>query len=559
MKKKLIIYQTFVRIFGNRNLTRKEFGTIAENGAGKMNDFTSETLKQIRDFGANCIWFTGILRHATTTDYFRFGIPSQNPRVVKGRAGSPYAIVDYYDIDPDLAVDVSKRMQEFEALVKRTHEKGMMVAIDFVPNHVARQYKSIAKPDGVSDLGENDDCGKHFSAENNFYYCPGCALDLSDVPVEEYARNSEPYEEFPARCTGNDRFDAHPGANDWFETVKLNYGVDYCDAGGRSNHFSPTPDTWRKMTDILLFWAQKGVDVFRCDMAEMVPTEFWQYAKQKVKQQFPEIIFVGEVYNPAQYRDYIAAGFDYLYDKVGMYDTLRDVICNHRPATDITFAWQQTDDIRSNMLYFLENHDEQRIASTFFANDPTKAIPAMLVAALLGSNPLMIYAGQEYGELGMDKEGFSGCDGRSTIFDYWALESIYRGYINRQHLVKTARNLGVIYKNILRIANRNIISEGLMYDLMYANPQSTHFDSRHLFTFMRRRDNETLLVVANFSDQIQEADIIIPAHAFDFLALPESDVTATDLLTSRKQTLRLRRDKSVSLTVHPHDGCVMKF
>ena len=407
--KRLFIYQVFTRTFGNKNLTRKKGGTYDENGAGKMNDINAQVLRQVRGLGITHIWYTGVIRHATATDYTAYAIPRQHPSVVKGRAGSPYAIADYYDIDPDLAEDVARRMEEFRALVRRTHEAGLKVIIDFVPNHVAREYRSICKPQGVRDLGQDDDTSKHFDPQNNFYYCPGASL--------EPAFDLEDYEERPARCTGNDCFHPHPGVNDWYETVKLNYGVDY--TGGGSHHFDPIPSTWTKMVDILLFWAAEGVDGFRCDMAEMVPTAFWSYASQRLKAAHPEAILIGEVYNPALYRAYIASGFDYLYDKVGMYDCLRGVVCQQRAASEITAQWQATDDIRDRMLYFLENHDEQRIASDFFCGDARKALPAMMVSAWLRTNPVMVYAGQEWGERGMDHEGFSGVDGRSTIFDYW--------------------------------------------------------------------------------------------------------------------------------------------
>ena len=371
MKEKIVIYQVLPRLFGNRNTTRKENGSIEENGCGKLNNFNDEVLARIHDMGFTHIWFTGVIRHATQTNYSSYGIPTQHAEVVKGKAGSPYAITDYYDIDPDLAVNVSLRMKEWESLIERTHKAGMKVIMDFVPNHVAREYHSICKPAGVRDLGEDDDANMHFSTKNNFYYTWG-DLDLNEVRYSKPefkaynakdAKIYEPYEESPARATGNDRFDNRPGCNDWYETVKLNYGVDYCDAGGRSYHYEPVPSTWGKMTDILLYWASKGVDGFRCDMAEMVPTAFWSYATAILKSKFPHIIVIGEVYDPNQYRNYVKAGFDYLYDKVGMYDCLRGVIRGERPAASITHEWQVVDDIRDHMLYFLENHDEQRIAS----------------------------------------------------------------------------------------------------------------------------------------------------------------------------------------------------
>lgn len=528
LNKKTIIYQVFTRTFGNKNLNKIENGTIEQNGVGKMNDFTPKVLKQIRNLGATHVWYTGVIRHATATDYSAYGIPRQHPAVVKGKAGSPYAIVDYYDIDPDIAVDVNCRMSEFEQLVRRTHESGLKVIIDFVPNHVARQYKSIAKPKGIVDLGEDDDNTKQFDANNNFYYCPG---EQFQPNLDLKGAESEPYYEMPAKATGNDRFDAHPVVNDWYETVKLNYGVNYL--GGRSQHFQPVPDTWKKMTDILLFWASKGIDGFRCDMAEMVPTAFWKYATDIVRERYPELIFVGEVYDTAQYANYIASGFTYLYDKVGMYDCLRDVICERRPAASITRQWQQTDSINAHMLYFLENHDEQRIASDFFCGDAKKALPAFAVEALMMTNPVMLYAGQEYGERGMDKEGFSGCDGRSTIFDYWTTDAIYKSYFKRDELSFEQKELALIYQQILKVANREKpIREGEFFDLMYVNPQSMHFDTAHQYTFLRKCGDEVVLVVANFSGNRVYCNINIPEHAFDFWKMKQLDnVTAIDLLS----------------------------
>ena len=418
MKEKIVIYQVLPRLFGNRNTTRKENGSIEENGCGKLNNFNDEVLARIHDMGFTHIWFTGVIRHATQTNYSSYGIPTQHAEVVKGKAGSPYAITDYYDIDPDLAVNVSLRMKEWETLIERTHKAGMKVIMDFVPNHVAREYHSICKPAGVRDLGEDDDTNMHFSTKNNFYYTWG-DLDLNEVRYSKPefkaynakdAKIYEPYEESPARATGNDRFDNRPGCNDWYETVKLNYGVDYCDAGGRSYHYEPVPSTWGKMTDILLYWASKGVDGFRCDMAEMVPTAFWSYATAILKSKFPHIIVIGEVYDPNQYRNYVKAGFDYLYDKVGMYDCLRGVIRGERPAASITHEWQVVDDIRDHMLYFLENHDEQRIASDFFCGSAMKAIPAAAMSLFFQKNPFMLYSGQEFGEKGMDKACYEAYD-----------------------------------------------------------------------------------------------------------------------------------------------------
>ncbi len=548
MGQKIVVYQVFTRLYGNRNTTCKENGTIEENGCGKFNDFTPAVLKKIREMGVSHVWFTGIIRHATQTDYSAYGIPRNHPAVVKGRAGSPYAITDYYDVDPDLAVDVSQRMAEFEQLVERTHKAGLKVIIDFVPNHVARQYHSICKPAEVKDLGEEDNPQNGFDPQNNFYYCPGQRF----TPYFDlYHDEPEPYIEEPAKATGNDCFHNAPGMNDWYETVKLNYGVDYY--AGRVGHFNPIPNTWSKMTDILLFWASKGVDGFRCDMAEMVPAEFWQWSTDKVKFAYPDKLFIGEVYNPAEYRRYISAGFDYLYDKVGMYDTVREVIRGTQSTHAITTAWQATDDIRDHMLYFLENHDEQRIASDFFAGSGCKGIPGLIVSALLQQNPLMIYAGQEYGERGMDKEGFSGHDGRTTIFDYWSIDTLVRA--SQRKLTAGEKALKDIYNKVLNISrSEKAVTDGVSFDLMYVNG---HLQRQ--YAFLRKSGREVVLVVANFEEIPVEVNVTIPAHAFDYLDIKEKNVQAVDLLTGEKTKLMLKRDGVVGLAIAPLSAAILKF
>lgn len=554
---KIIIYQIFTRLFGNKNLTCKEHGTLADNGCGKMSFFDAKTLKRIKQLGVTHIWYTGVIRHATKTDYSAHGIPRQHPAVVKGQAGSPYAIVDYYDIDPDLADCVGDRMKEFEQLVNRTHEAGLKVIIDFVPNHVARQYKSISKSHCVRNLGEDDNCGMGFSTQNNFYYCVGQPFSPS---LDLYSGEELPYEEYPAKATGNDCFSNSPCVNDWYETIKLNYGIDYCDAGGRSTHFDPVPDTWHKMLDILMFWASKGVDGFRCDMAEMVPHEFWQWAINHVKANYPRIAFIGEVYNPGLYRTYIASGFDYLYDKVGMYDCVKAVIRHECPASEITHQWQAVDDIQDHILYFLENHDEQRIASDFFAADGAKAVPALIVNSLMMKNPFMLYAGQEYGERGMDKEGFSGHDGRTTIFDYWTVSSLYAGYVNRRRLTPEQKTLCDIYTKLLNTAQKeSAVGKGLFFDLMYANFENPQFNTARQYAFLRKSDTDALLVVANFDDSPVSCGVNIPIHAFEYLGLKTATVKAKDLLTGETAELNLAPDQAVCMDIAANRGRVYKF
>lgn len=559
MKQKFFIYQVLPRLFGNNNPTRKENGTKEENGCGKFSSFTLKALREIKAMGFSHIWYTGVIEHATKTNYSKYKIRADNPNVVKGNAGSPYAIKDYYDVDPDLADNPNKRMREFEDLIKRTHEAGLKAIIDFVPNHVAREYYSDAKPRKVSDLGEKDDKSQAFSPDNNFYYIPGQDLHLE---FEQTAENI--YTESPAKVTGNDCFHSHPNINDWYETVKLNYGEDYQD--GKAKYFTPIPDTWIKMRDILLFWESKGVDGFRCDMAEMVPVEFWSWVIQRIKEKNDQIIFIAEVYNPHEYDNYIFTGrFDYLYDKVGLYETFRQVITEKQPTSEITFSWQRLRNLQPNMLNFLENHDEQRIASDFFAGEARKGIPGMLVSASLNTNPVMIYFGQELGERGMDQEGFSGRDGRTSIFDYWQLESIENwrndDKFDGEKLNTQQRLIQEFYVKLIGICNNEqAIKEGTFYDLMYANYDNYAFDSTKQYAFIRAKEKEVLLIVANFAGYTTDIKVLIPQEALDFIQIdPQKIIYCKELLSDKEIELRDFSEKLICINLPAYSGKIIKF
>ncbi|MCR5534946.1 MAG: alpha-amylase family protein [Bacteroidaceae bacterium] len=549
----MIIYQVLTRLFGNDKTSLVPNGTKVQNGCGKMADFTTKALEEIRSLGATHIWYTGIIEHATQTDYTAYGISLDNPDVIKGKAGSAYAIKDYYDVDPDLATKVPTRMKEFQNLVNRSHKAGLKVIIDFVPNHVARQYHSDACPKGTEDLGAGDYKEIAFSNQNNFYYLPGESLCLDNIMP------GSSYQEMPAKVTGNDVFCAWPGQNDWYETVKLNYGIDYC--AGRVGKFLPIPNTWEKMHDILLFWAAKGIDGFRCDMAEMVPVEFWEWVIPQIKTAFPDIVFIAEVYNPAEYRSYIRRGhFDYLYDKVGLYDTLKAVAQGKASAQSISFCWQQTNDIRTNMLNFLENHDEQRIASDFFVGDARKGRAPLLVSALMNKNPFMLYFGQELGEKGMDEEGFSGLDGRTTIFDYWTVDTIRRwrnkGTFDGSLLTEEEQELRLFYANVLKLKEQEpAFRDGDFFDLMYQNPSLCQ-----QYVFARKDSKHLMLVCANFSSTDQQIQISIPMHLFELWRIREKQsCSAINVFTGKRMKLPFCTNRPVDVTIPALSGLVLKI
>lgn len=531
---KIIIYQVLPRLFSNMCDTCVPHGTYARNGAGKLNHFTPRVLREIKKLGANYIWYTGVIEHATKTDYSQYGITPDNKYVVKGEAGSPYAIKDYYDIDPDLAEDPRRRMQEFEALVERTHEAGLKVVLDFVPNHVARQYHSDSAPEGVEDLGAHDNKEMHFSPSNNFYYIPRQAF----TPQFYIGEGDDRYFEYPAKATGNDCFGAFPGECDWYETVKLNYGVDYM--GGHRLCFDPIPDTWYKMLDILFFWCGKGIDAFRCDMAHMVPVEFWNWAISKVKESYPSVLFIAEIYDVPLYRVYIERGrFDYLYDKVGLYDKLKGVLCHQVSAAQLTYCWQTVDGIGGHMLNFLENHDEQRFASDYFAGDADKVLPALVVATMMNTGPMMIYFGQELGERAEDAEGFSGRDGRTTIFDYWSVPTVRQWYDGGRcsvaKLTARQKRLRNLYKTVLNIGRSEpAVVHGDFFDLMYVNGENPRFNPHRQFAFLRKHAHELLVIIVNFDSRPAAVEVNIPPHAFDFMGITPGEYAATELISGDK-------------------------
>lgn len=523
---KINVYQVFTRLFGNKNTTNKPWGTIEENGVGKFSDFDSTALAEIRKMGITHMWYTGVPHHDVIRDYTAYGIANDDPDVVKGRAGSPYAVKDYYNVNPDLADDPSRRLEEFEELIARTHANGLKVIIDIVPNHVARNYQSVTNPDQVESFGESDDTSVVYARDNNFYYIPGEDFQVPDFLNGYLPLGGEPnplsdnkFKESPAKWTGNGSRLAKPGFYDWYETVKINYGVrpdgskDFevlpPEYAGKSiqEHAAfwadkSVPDSWIKFRDIALYWIGKGVDGFRYDMAEMVPVEFWSYMNSAIKTQNPDAFLLAEVYNPDLYRDYIFLGkMDYLYDKVALYDTLKNIM-QGRGSTDNLVAIQESvADIEHHMLHFLENHDEQRIASVDFAGKAEKGKPAMVVSACISTSPTMLYFGQEVGEPGDGNPGF-GSATRTTIFDYWGVPNHQRwmnnGAFDGGQLTEEETNLRVFYVDLLNIVRDHSAFSGKYKEIHRHNRAHTPYYNDRVFSFVRWNDDEKLIVVTNF-------------------------------------------------------------
>lgn len=554
---KLIIYQAFPRIFTNTNDSCVPSGTYEQNGSGKLRDLTLKLLRSLKDMGVNTIWLTGIIEMATKTAFDDGRIPADNPNVVKGEAGSPYAIKDYYDVAPSLATETGRRMKEFEATVRRVHSAGLKLIIDFVPNHTARVYHSDSAPVGIEDFGAGDDISKFFARNNNYYYITNQRF----APSFDIAHpGTQPYVEFPAKATGNDCFTAFCGETDWYETVKLNYGWD---PGDWSTHYDPVPDTWLKMLHILRFWAAKGVDGFRCDMVFMVPREFWHWAIPQVKKDYPGVIFIGEIYDVDAYRPFLEyCCFDYLYDKVNLYDTLKGIECNNMSAAQLSSCWQRVDGIGDSMLNFLENHDEVRFASREFAGNPAKVVPFLVVSAMISRGPFMIYYGQELGEMALDNEGFAGDNNRSTIFDYWSYDTLRRWYDNgrcsTRRLTPHEKWLRSVYSRVLNLCNSlEAVREGNFFDLMYVNLRNPKFDPHRQFAFIRYSDNEAYLFVVNFDSKPANIGVNIPDLAFGMAGIKEGIFHTTDMLWGLDHTVDIARGKPVTMEVGGYDALIL--
>lgn len=560
--RKIVVYQVFTRLFGNKNTTNKPWGTIEENGVGKFNDFTDNALHEIKDLGVTYIWYTGVPHHALVRDYKAYGISDDDPEVVKGRAGSPYAVKDYYNVNPDLALNPANRLQEFEDLITRTHKAGLKVIIDIVPNHIARKYEGKNNPDGVKDFGVDDDVNVEYSRNNNFYYIPNNHFEIpdNDIPLngEKNPLVDGVFDENPAKWTGNGSRKVKPDQNDWYETVKVNYGIrpdgskDFpelpvgFDQKSYQEHFAfwqdkDVPDSWKKFKSIALYWTAKGVDGFRYDMAEMVPYEFWSYMNSAIKMKNPNAFLLAEVYNPNEYRNYIRLGkMDYLYDKVETYDKLKDVIHGKSSPDGLSDIQKSMSDIEHNMLHFLDNHDEQRLASPEFAGTPERGKPLMVVSTTISTSPTMVYFGQEVGEAGNENAGF-GTRSRTSIFDYIGVPNHQRwmneGKFDGGKLSDSEKNLRDFYKRLLNFSINSPALMGDFQEIQSANRQNNAGYDELLYSYVRWSENQKLIVVANFSsEKTSDFELKIPADIISKWNLKDGEYTLTDQLYLQNKT-----------------------
>ncbi|RTY82221.1 alpha-amylase [Flavobacterium sp. ZB4P23] len=554
--KKEVVYQVFTRLFGNKNTNNKPWGTIEENGVGKFNDFTNTALKEIKDLGVTYIWYTGVPHHAVIRDYSAIGISNDDPEVVKGRAGSPYAVKDYYNVNPDLAVNPENRLQEFEALVARTHQAGLKVIIDIVPNHIARKYEGKSNPVGVKDFGADDDTTVEYKRDNNFYYIPNTHFEIPDTdkPLngEKNPLIDGKFVESPAKWTGNGSRMAKPDRNDWYETIKVNYGIrpdgskDFpelptgFDSKSYQEHFDfwkgkDVPNSWDKFKDIALYWTAKGVDGFRFDMAEMVPYEFWSYMNSAIKVNNPNAFLLAEVYNPKEYRNYIHLGkMDYLYDKVETYDKLKDIIQGKALPDGLSDIQNGISDIEHHLLHFLDNHDEQRLASPEFAGTPQKGKPLMVVSTTISTSPTMVYFGQEVGEAGNENAGF-GTHSRTSIFDYIGVPNHQRwmngGKFDGGQLTQDEKDLRDFYKKLLNFSLNSTALMGKYQEIQTVNRHMTQGYDSGIYAFTRWSDTQKLIVITNFSWlTTSNFELKIPSDVIQKWNLKDGNYTLTDQL-----------------------------
>jgi len=563
------IYQLLPRLFGNTNETRKPGGTLEENGVGKFRDLSDPVLADLKATGFTHLWLTGVLQQATATDYSSIGEPADDPDLLKGLAGSPYAVRDYYDVSPDYAVDPAKRKDEFKALLDRAHAQGMKVLIDFVPNHVARSYHSSVRPE--KSFGIRDNHSKFFDPKNNFFYLtPDLVAEAGSAPLRlptmALADGRSPAtgadglfdgeKEF-GRVTGNDVISWAPPADSWYETAKLNYGYDFAHSekpvrayphGDHSN--IPLPDTWTKMDEVIAYWQELGVDGFRVDMAHMVPPEFWHWLLARARSRDQNVYFIAEAYNDKKsavssgngqtenvtggevMAELLNAGFDAVYDDA-TYDKLKEIYEGKAAANDLdTFGGREF--VFDNALRYAENHDEVRLAAPREWGGHGMNVGRPVCALLFGLSrgPVMVYHGQEVGEPALGAEGFGGDDARTSIFDYWSMPEFSKwvngGAYDGGKLSGEQQELREFYRNLLTAADQPAFRDGDFYPLNPDNGDNPSYGAlpgesggRWLYCYLRyeKQGGQRMLVVVNLhpEETLHNVRIKFPRRAMRFL------------------------------------------
>ncbi|MDQ6622563.1 MAG: alpha-amylase family glycosyl hydrolase [Verrucomicrobiota bacterium] len=582
------IYQLFVRLFSNTNETRQPNGTLAQNGVGKFNEINDAALSSLREMGFTYIWLTGVLQQATGTDYSSIGQPADDPDLLKGIAGSPYAIKDYFDVCPDYAERPEHRIDEFKALLERVHQHQMKALLDFVPNHVARSYHSDVRPD--LDFGNDDDKSKFFDPQNNFFYLkpghggpplrlPGgttavsSALDSRRDSARPSMRDGiyEPEREH-GRVTGNNAVTWTPSPNDWYETVKLNYGFDFAAADKSVREYptasapdKPIPNTWKKMDQVLAYWQSLGANGFRCDMAHMEPPEFWRWAIGRARERDANVVFIAEAYDndPAKVPvtassetncmiNLVQAGFTAVYDDPS-YKALKKIYDGPGWASDID-AHRPNELVFENSLRYAENHDEVRLAAPReWGGHGMKAGPAICAVLFgLSRGPVMLYNGQEVGEPAAGIEGFGKDDARTSIFDYWSMPELVKW--NNDHaydggkLSEPQKELRARYARLLHAIDQPAFRAGQSFPLNAANNRNPKYGrlggesaSGHwLYSFLRYdpASGQRFLAVTNLNptETLQDVSVLLPPAAIEFLDLksadPKTPLVLADRLTS---------------------------
>ncbi len=176
-------------------------------------------LNFLRDMGIDIVWLMPI---------FPIGVEDR-----KGTLGSAYSIRDYTAVNPDTGT-----VDDVKAFVRRAHELGMYVLLDWVANHTARDARWI-----------------------------------TEKPADWYERDAEGRPAVPW---------------DWTDTAKLNYA---------------NREVWRGQIEAMRFWLACGIDGFRCDMAMLVPFDFWREAAAELRAVRPDLYMLAEAEEPYLFED----------------------------------------------------------------------------------------------------------------------------------------------------------------------------------------------------------------------------------------------------------------